>query len=262
MPTTSTRYRGLKWASAATATTLLLLLASMPTTVSADVVELDRARPDSGHDAGPSCPPEMVYIPAANVRLGAAASGPQSLSNPPNPPHFARLRAFCIDRFEVSVATYATCPWCVRSGRVDAGLCQDGPDQLPVRCITQLEAGQYCASHGRRLASSDEWEYAARGTDQRMYPWGNALPSTAFALPREVGADPHDVSPFGVLGMQGNVAEWVSDRAQNSGGRPCGVVRGASLLTRVDAQWPASVVFAKCDLPTPLVGVRCAMDAP
>jgi formylglycine-generating enzyme required for sulfatase activity len=238
---------------------VLLVLASMPATLQAGVPQVDASRRDGARESGASCPPEMVFIPAASVPLGAAVS---ALSLPPNPPHVATLRAFCIDRLEVSVATYKSCPWCARSGNVDAGVCRDGSDLLPIRCITQQEAEQYCSSHGRRLPSSDEWEYAARGTDQRMYPWGNTVPSPTFSLPREVGTDPRDVSPFGVTDMGGNIGEWVADRAPRPLAGQCGVVRGATFLTRQHPQWPSSVVFTGCDVPTPIVGVRCAMDVP
>ena len=256
------------WAVVATS---ILAVASMPATLNADVVQVAASHPDAGADSSSSCPPDMVQISPGSVSLGSAVSGIRSQSRPPNPPHVAYLRGFCIDRLEISVGAYKSCPWCARSARSDAGtpgsrgrdlLCEYGSDQLPIRCITQQESEQYCSSGGRRLPTSDEWEYAARGTDQRMYPWGNAIPRTTISRFREVGSDQRDISPSGVADLQGNIGEWVSDRVPLAPSGQCGVVRGVAMLTESYPEFPGAVVFTGCDVPTVFVGFRCAMDAP
>jgi len=93
----------------------------------------------------------------------------------------------------------------------------------PVTGVTKYEAEAYCAwlSHHKRqavrLPTESEWEYAARGDDNRPFPWGDEFePTLTNTLERESGAvveaasTPGDVSPFGVFDMAGNAQEWTS----------------------------------------------------
>ncbi len=86
-------------------------------------------------------------------------------------------------------------------------------------------AARYCNWVGKRLPTAEEWAYAALGTEGNLYPWGNSTPSTQFCKiqwdsDREVyahgtcvvGSFPSDTSPFGVLDMGGNVAEWTATK--------------------------------------------------
>jgi formylglycine-generating enzyme required for sulfatase activity len=91
----------------------------------------------------------------------------------------------------------------------------------PVTAITWHEAVAYAASFGKRLPTEREWEKAARGTDGRIFPWGNMFDSKRCNS-RESGLDgttpvkkyENGRSPFGCYDMAGNVFEWTNDWSQ------------------------------------------------
>ncbi len=87
----------------------------------------------------------------------------------------------------------------------------------PVTETTWAGARAYCAWRTARLPTEAEWEVAARGADERLFPWGNQPPdeTRAFVSRRAgetgaVGLRPLGASPFGVLDMSGSLAEWTS----------------------------------------------------
>lgn len=84
----------------------------------------------------------------------------------------------------------------------------------PVVRVNWNDANAFCLWVNGRLPTEEEWEKAARGTDGRRYPWGNAFTSSKANLgstyPAPVGSFPEGGSPYGVMDMAGNVFEWTA----------------------------------------------------
>ncbi len=209
-----------------------------------------RARPGSTASASPSAPKaqpikltsrrptvvqgtkgsRMIQIPTGCFRMGMEAQDPDEV-----PVHKVCLSSYWMDRTEVSVAQYAKC---VRAGRCDTPTAFStsekwrtkctwraaGREQHPVNCLTWHKARAYCSWAGKRLPTEAEWEYAARGSDGRVFPWGSKQPSCDLAVMGNraglgcgrnttwpVGSKPAGASAFGLLDMAGNVWEWMED---------------------------------------------------
>lgn len=154
----------------------------------------------------------LVYVPAGSFTMGS-----DNWLNNENPRHSVTLNAFWLDRTEVTNAQYNRC--------VKAGKCQasaytndsqlDGAD-YPVVGVSWQDAVNYCQWVGGRLPTEAEWEYAARGPENRVYPWGNEFdPAKAntdrFEFTAPVGSYPTGASWVGAQDMAGNVYEWVGD---------------------------------------------------
>jgi formylglycine-generating enzyme required for sulfatase activity len=94
---------------------------------------------------------------------------------------------------------------------------KSGFDDYPVVEVTWFGARAYCLWAGRRLPTEAEWEKAARGTDGRIYPWGGDIDCEKAHYANcnggisPVDSHPAGASPYGVLGLSGNVWEWISD---------------------------------------------------
>lgn len=189
----------------------------------------------------------MVLIPAGTFTMGAA-DGDYAAGIDEKPQHEVHLDAFYIDKYEVSVAQYAA--FLNRLGdyertcsRHDCTLTRqrvgytsylveedlgDGTTQFasllgyanyPANHVSWYGADAYCRAMGARLPTEAEWEYAARGDDGRIYPWGSEAPDPDRAVfqsedydnLKPVDALPEGASPFGVFGMAGSVWEWTAD---------------------------------------------------
>jgi formylglycine-generating enzyme required for sulfatase activity len=108
------------------------------------------------------------------------------------------------------------------------GTYKEGKADHPVDGVSWFEAMAYCRWKHYRLPAEAEWEYSARGTDQRMFPWGNSFDvinnwgARQAAETSPVGSIQEDKSPFGVLDLSRNVAEWVGDVYAPYPGSPLG----------------------------------------
>lgn len=167
----------------------------------------------------PTCPSGMRGIPAGMFLMGDLIGDDTSAQ----PVHGVRLTAFCMDETEVTVSAYRSC--------VTTGTCTtpgmsmycnwgvSGRDQHPVNCVDPAQARAFCVWRGSDLPTEARWEYAARGTDRRTYPWGNDAPGSQLCWNRlpspgsscPVQSYPSGNSPFGLFDMAGNVFEWTLD---------------------------------------------------
>ena len=141
--------------------------------------------------------------------------------------HEVSIQPFFIDLLEVSQFQYKVC--------VEAGVCSepdvggtcnnDHEDRLdhPVNCVDWEQSRNYCEWAGKRLCSEAEWEFAARGSDGAIYPWGSEYPTCQYTVmdsggvgcglnhTDRVGTRSSGRNPFGVFDLSGNVFEWVED---------------------------------------------------
>ncbi len=128
---------------------------------------------------------------------------------------------FAMSVYEVSVAEYLRCaasgacpaipdePYCNTS--------REGVADHPVNCVDWAQADAYCSWSGGRLPTVAEWQYAARGSSNSRYPWGDEPMSESHLTGRCAGCGTlpsagreRSSSPWGIRDMIGNVAEWTS----------------------------------------------------
>jgi len=145
--------------------------------------------------------------PLIKIPGGTFKSGPDGKS--------ATVSEFYIDKFEVTNKEFKK----FKKGFTYPA----GKDNHPVAEITYFDAKAYCKSLGQRLPTQLEWEKAARGTDGRIYPYGNdydAEKANTFDSGAgdtvAVGSYKNGKSPYGVMDMSGNVAEWVASWADKN----------------------------------------------
>ncbi len=158
---------------------------------------------------------EPVWLEGGTFTMGTDSSYPAL-----GPAHRVTVAGFWIQQHEVTNAEFRR----FRPEHPSA----DGPDDHPVEYVQWADAVAYAAWVGGALPTEAQWEYAARGTEGRAYPWGDAAPTCALAWyfecrPRgtvSVMSLPDGATPSGVYDLGGNVAEWVADRYGRYGGDP------------------------------------------
>jgi formylglycine-generating enzyme required for sulfatase activity len=217
----------------------------------------------------------LVYVPA-----GAFTMGDDSGEKDERPAHKVYLDAFWIDQTEVTNKQYQTC--------VNAGSCKLPSDtsnfnnlnyeQHPVVYVDWNMAKAYCNWAGRILPTEAQWEKAARGTDGRIYPWGEVIDcnkanyqSSCVGNTASVGSYKSGKSPYGAYDMAGNVWEWVNDFYEENyyqdspSSNPGGPISGAYRILR-GGSWDNLIRHAHSSLRLKfppdgnsyIVGFRCA----
>jgi formylglycine-generating enzyme required for sulfatase activity len=203
-----------------------------------------------------ACPTDLAKIPAGQYYMG---SEDKDAPDNEKPSHNVKLNTFCVDLFEVTAAKYKSCSDQGKCRRANLGndwpgirekdkktydsLCTfNNPDKTdhPINCVTWEMADTFCRAHEKRLPTEAEWEYATRGPDGRVYPWGDDPPSAehlnacgtecvkwgkqnaadlkalyeaddGYPTTAPVGKFPKGRSRFGPYDVVGNVFEWVAD---------------------------------------------------
>ena len=168
---------------------------------------------------------EMILVPEGPFIMGTDS---EDAFADTKPSHRVTLKAYLIDRYEVTNAQYTKC--------VEAKYCTPPQDlssatrpdyftnndyaNFPVIHVDWYQASAYCSWAGKRLPTEAEWEKAARGEQGYFFPWGNSLPEV---IPAQINqfeggdtapadANPEGISPYGVYNMEGNVWEWTADQ--------------------------------------------------
>jgi formylglycine-generating enzyme required for sulfatase activity len=201
------------------------------------------------------CPAGMIYHASGKMIMGAKDGGRDDT----RPTHQVTLTAYCLDRTEVTAGAYQDC--------INAGVCEKPPASVnipgitdkqkeaftelctarhkelsdhPINCVDWDMADKYCKWAKKRLPTEAEWEYAARGVEQRDFPWGDEKPDETrlnacgaeclkwgedhlvpmkpmypgddgFAGTAPVGHYPAGSTKLGEVDLAGNVWEWTAD---------------------------------------------------
>ncbi len=227
----------------------------------------------------------MVYVPAGDFLMGTDSSS----MDDEQPQHKVYLDAFWIDRTEVTNVQYQKC--------LEAGTCKASSyaddskfngDNQPVVGVDWNDAKTYCEWAGRGLPTEAQSEKAARGTDGRLYPWGNQAATCDYAVMDDgsghacgkgttwpVGSKPQGASPYGALDMAGNVREWVADwydnkfYASSTARNPTGPSSGSHRVLR-GGSWDCSATLVRAasrftstpDIRDGILGFRCVSAGP
>ncbi len=230
-------------------------------------------------------PNVMVRVPA-----GAFIRGTDSRLPDEGPQHSVTLKAFSIDKYEVTNLQYAE--FVKATGREAPqhflnGAPPEGKADHPVVYVSWFDAKAYCEWAGKRLPDDKEWEKAARGTDGRTYPWGEEFSIEKVNSPvrwtmlkligdtTPVGAFEGGKSVYGLYDMSGNAWEWTSSRYEAYPGntRQSENYGGNYRVLKGGSWWDCS--FYQCGISAPVFnrsffhpktknssfGFRCAKDA-
>lgn len=226
---------------------------------------------------------DFILIPEGEFIMGEQQPHPVRL-----PQKTINLPAFYIDPYEVTNSQYeqfiladgyqdreywSEAGWrFIQANKIDRPLGLDrvfynAPNQ-PVVGVSWYEAEAYARWAGKRLPTEAEWEKAARGSDGRMYPWGNEMDwkRVGYRLHNQrtwdVGSYPKGKSPYGVHDCASNAAEWVADMASETDADDSQrVVRGGAWGSIRFEMQCAHRTFDNPEYRGLRIGFRCARDA-
>jgi serine/threonine-protein kinase len=205
---------------------------------------------------GSAAPAGMVAIPGGTFSMGRDnAQDPEE-----TPAHNVTVAPFYLDKTPITETEYhhGTGPW---------------TGDLPMTNVSWQEAQNYCTSVGGRLPTEAEWEFAAKGTDDRRYPWGNNFAAgltnsveSGLEHLQSAGAHRDAASPFGVLGMSGNIWQWTADDYRPYPGREpafqipadAKVIRGGSYKSDEKHVTTTTRNLDHASTRSPVIGFRCA----
>ncbi|MGZ3474368.1 MAG: formylglycine-generating enzyme family protein [Polyangiales bacterium] len=184
------------------------------------VASLGAPRRSEGAQPVLRCRDGALPIPAGEFPIGTTRSQDYEEDEQPRR-MFSLSKPYCLDRTEITVASYAAC---AKAGTCVARSPHFLGESMPMTNVSWHDARAACAFRGGRLPTEIEWEHAARGNDDRLYPWGSWHPDCPYADlwgeiwgncdgygPSPVGGRTKGASPYGVLDLAGNVLEWVDD---------------------------------------------------
>jgi len=235
----------------------------------------------------------MVLVPAGPFTMGV-----KDRAKIEQPPHTVYLDNYYIDQFEVTFEWFAQflnekgnqfeglANWIEANDpdlrvhlKNDTWVVDEGNEKFPMNEMTWYGARAFCEWRGGRLPTEAEWEKAARGTDERPYPWGDgidcSLANYASCVHASVPVDsyPEGKSPYGAYNLAGNMMEWVNDTyapdyyanspAENPTGPETGsfrIIRGGSWINNV-GQLRTTHRYPKLPVLTfTSVGFRCVRE--
>jgi iron(II)-dependent oxidoreductase len=203
--------------------------------------------------------------------------------------HRMHINSFWIDKYPVTNAQFQSFLLATHYHPADDlnflrdwtnGKYPNGWDNKPVTWVSLEDARAYASWAGKRLPHEWEWQYAAQGTDGRVYPWGNEPNESAVPLPDThrtmrgpdaVDAHPRGMSPFGVADMVGNVWQWTDEFLDEH--TRAAILRGGSYYQPQGSKWYFPQAYrltehGKLLLMAPsrdrsaALGFRCVVDAP